>query len=248
MPLTSKPYVSWSKCLWECLTHKFSYIINRNRFSKIHNHPFPSGVIIVGLYRSKNCSVQRLHFVTGMGMKRYHKNTIMLTKINNIEFTWLSWLSKSKITGFSIVGFTWFLKCSKYSKNNISFDHPDGLVAPIVPIGQLFSIWVSKLTLGNIIIVGIWFPIAFIEAIQITFWPRSPLVIWPHCFVPLGPIIFGGTWTVVNLVSSQFQIFSSVKFPRDNEFFIIFKKRRYVCLIKWCWSGQTYRVINLGIF
>lgn len=119
---------------------------------------------------------------------------------------WLSWLSSSRITGRSLEGLTYLIKCSMNATNKLSFDHPDGFAAPMLPSGAPCSIKSLKLTLGNISIGGKNPPPALQAAIIVTVVPLSPLVIEPIYLTPVGAKIFGGTWTVDRPVSSIFQI------------------------------------------
>lgn len=69
-------------------------------------------------------------------MKCDHHEAVSLPKFIASILTWASWLYSNNITGSSIVGLAYFLKCYKNCKNTVSLDHSDGFAPPIVPTGQ----------------------------------------------------------------------------------------------------------------
>lgn len=91
-------------------------------------------------------------------------------------------------------------------KNNSSLIQPEWVALRMAPVGPPFTKWSLLCTLGNTDNGGIMFPTAFKMYSTVTNSPRSALVSDPTGLMPLLVTTFLEFCTVVQLVSSRFQM------------------------------------------
>ena len=108
------------------------------------------------------------------------------------RWTWATWLSRIRSTGWSLDGLTVSTKKFNHFKKISELIHPESEHQPTLPTGPLSNILSPNLFLANIKHGGRKLPAALQQAITVVNWPFSAELITPTCLFPVIEITLGG--------------------------------------------------------